>query len=436
MRVLQVIHGYPPRYNAGSEVYTQMLSQALVKAGHQVEIFTREEDSTRPDYEMRLDHDSVDERIKTHLINMPNTRDRFSNPAVDHKFDSVVDEYGPDVIHIEHLNHLSTSIIKVASDRNLPLVYTLHDYWLMCPRGQFVQTNLGGAAWKLCDGQEDQKCAQSCYSRYFAGLPDTEESDVAYWTAWVRSRMSHVHEMTRYVDFFVAPSEYLEKRFIDEFGLPANKVTYLDYGFDLKRLSGRRRKREDGFVFGYIGTHLIPKGINVLVEAFGQVKGNTKLRVWGRDNSVVTPFLRSLASSLPYGRSESIEWLGEYRNDNIVDQVFNQVDAIVVPSIWVENSPLVIHEAQQVGVPVITSNLGGMAEYISDGVNGLLFDPRNSADLAAKMQRFVDDPALASSLGRRGYLKSQRGQIPDIERHCRQMVSVYELALKRRLSSA
>ena len=104
-----------------------------------------------------------------------------------------------------------------------------------------------------------------------------------------------------------------------------------------------------------------------------------------------------------------VEWVPEYRNQEIVRDVFNRVDAIVVPSVWVENSPLVIHEAQQARVPVITADAGGMAEYVHHEVNGLLFAHRSMADLAVQMQRFVDNPDLAKRLAARGYLYSGSG---------------------------
>jgi len=111
------------------------------------------------------------------------------------------------------------------------------------------------------------------------------------------------------------------------------------------------------------------------------------------------------------------------------------VDAIVVPSIWVENSPLVIHEAQQARVPVITADAGGMAEYVHHEVNGLLFAHRDPRALAEQMQRLGDDPMLARRLGARGYLGSVSGDIPDIGAHVREIESLYTRALTRRDSA-
>lgn len=430
MKILQVIHGYPMRFNAGSEVYTQALAQALADR-HVVRVFTRQEDPYRPDFAMADEIDPDDRRVRLHVINQPHNRDRYRFEGVDTRFAEVLDEFRPDLVHVGHLNHVSTSLVDVAARRSVPIVFTLHDYWLMCPRGQFMQTHASqaGDIFPLCDGQEDRKCAVRCYARSFGGGPEHIESDIAYWTNWVRERMAHVRQMADHVALFVAPSRYLLARFRDEFGIPPEKLVYLDYGFDLARFRGRRRTVEKGFVFGYIGTHRPAKGIHLLVEAFGRLRGDARLRVWGRPNGEFTASLRARAADLPAGAGARIEWLPEYENRAIVREVFDRADAIVVPSIWPENSPLVIHEALQAGVPVVTADFGGMREYVNHEVNGLLFRHRDAQDLAVQMQRLVDDPALAERLGRRSYLQSEDGSIPDMREHANAMEALYERAI-------
>ena len=105
--------------------------------------------------------------------------------------------------------------------------------------------------------------------------------------------------------------------------------------------------------------------------------------------------------------------------------VFNRCDAIVVPSIWAENSPLVIHEALQARVPVITADYGGMAEYVHHGENGLLFSHRDPSLLSRQMQRLADDPAFARKLGSRGYLQSNDGNVPDMAEHSLAVERIY-----------
>jgi glycosyltransferase involved in cell wall biosynthesis len=431
MRILQVIHGYPPRYNAGSEIYTQSIAQGLARRGHRVTILTREEDPLRPDYEVRTERDPDVPEILLSIVNMPRSRDRFRHAELDRIFASLLQESKPDVVHIGHLNHLSTGVVEEAHRAGVPIVFTLHDFWLMCPRGQFIQYGVEKSEpWALCDGQNDLKCATKCYaSRYESGLPGREGEDIDYWRTWVGLRMTETRQVANFVSLFIAPSRMLQGRFQDEFAIPAEKLVYLDYGFDLSRFSPRRRKVEDDFVFGYIGTHKPGKGVHLLVDAAASLSGRYRVRIWGQPTSDITPALKARVRHLPNEICERIEWMGEYATDKIVQDVFDWVDAIVVPSIWLENSPLVIHEAQQVRVPVIASNLGGMAEYVKHEVNGLVFTPRDAGSLAAAMQRMIDNPGLARKLGSKGYLFNPTGGIPGLEEHISSLLQVYENAV-------
>ena len=433
MRILHVIHGYPMRYNAGSEVYTQGLAQASAER-HEVHVFTRQENACLPDYAVQKDSDPSEPGITLHIINMARARDGYRHQAVDDAFADVLQDVDPDVVHIGHLNHLSTSLVLAPRNHGVPVVFTLHDYWLMCPRGQFIQMYPENPSdpWAVCDGQDDRKCAERCYSRYFSGDALEYELDADYWTRWVGRRMANVLEVCDAVDVFIAPAMYLLRRFRDEFGLPEEKLVYLEYGFHLDRMAGRQRTLGEPFTFGYIGTHIPAKGVDHLIQAFGQLSGESKLGIWGRDRGVETQGLKTLSHNLPGTAGERIEWMGEYRNENIVPDVFNRCDAIVVPSIWAENSPLVIHEAQQARVPVINADYGGMAEYVHHELNGLLFTHRDPESLARQMQRMADDPELASRLGSRGYLQSADGSVPDMRDHALAVEQIYERLVRER----
>ncbi|MFW0082708.1 MAG: glycosyltransferase, partial [Coxiella endosymbiont of Haemaphysalis qinghaiensis] len=238
-------------------------------------------------------------------------------------------------------------------------------------------------------------------------------------------RMTHIRRVARKIQCFIAPSYYLYNRYLQNFSLSANKLIYLDYGFDLQQLTNRQRIPNEPFTFGYIGTHIPAKGIQHLIQAFAQVKENCQLRIWGRFRLQNTDGLKAIVTKLPLETQSRIIWLPEYNNKKLVETVCNHVDCIVVPSIWVENSPLVIHEALQVHIPVVTADVGGMAEYVHHKVNGLLFQHRNVHALSKQMQRLVDNPAWSKKLGSRGYLQSEDGNIPNLASHIAAIEKIY-----------
>ena len=126
--------------------------------------------------------------------------------------------------------------------------------------------------------------------------------------------------------------------------------------------------------------------------------------------------------------------MGGYSNTNIVSDVFDHIDAIVVPSIWEENSPLVIHEALEAQVAVITADHGGMREYIHHNINGLLFEHRSPKKLAEQMNTLIKDPSLLSRIQSKGYIQSADGHIPSIEEHTERMILLYQQILNNRMT--
>lgn len=427
MHILKIIHGYPPNYNAGSEVYSQSIVDQLKKT-NKITVFTREENEYIPDFNFRKEtKDGVD----FVFVNMPRGKDGYNHSLINNRFAELIREIKPDVAHIGHLNHLSTGIIDELNKQVIPILFTLHDFWLMCPRGQFLQRNFDGKnLYKICNQQDDAKCAESCYKMYQSGIDS--EKDSKHWEEWVNQRMIITKEIINKVDLFHAPSKYLMSRFIDDFSVPKEKIFYLDYGFPTHYLKPETHSKSETFTFGYIGTHIAAKGINLLIEAFKGIKGKAKLKIFGREIGQSTKALKILASECP----NAVEFCGEYINHNLAKDVFSNVHAIVVPSIWGENSPLVIHEAQSCHIPVITANFGGMKEYVQHNVNGLLFDHRDIDSLREKLQYAVNHPEKLKLLGKKGYLYAENGEIPNIIEHCRGLRRKYNYLAELRYAEA
>ena len=317
--------------------------------------------------------------------------------------------------------------------------------------GQFLTVGVtSGEPWEQCNRQVNEKCASKCYaSRFASGIyPDTdlggEEEELKYWTKWIADRMQRVKNLSSdSIDAFIAPSKTLRNRFISDFNIDSSKIHLLPYGFDRQRLSGRSRldsSIDQPFVFAYIGRHLASKGLHLLVEAASillqqnpSLATKFKVLIFGRPDISTRSALQRMIDDrrLNETATQTIEWCPEYANENIVASVFNVVDCIIVPSIWDENSPLVIHEAQQCKVPVITSAQGGMGELVRNGVNGLTFKHRDAQSLADAMEKAIYQPERLKDLGRRGYLYSPDGQVPSIDNHLSELQELYLSLLGR-----
>jgi glycosyltransferase involved in cell wall biosynthesis len=143
MRILQVAHSLPFLNQAGTEIYTYELSRELSKK-HELHIFTRGCDEKQKEYEITEKNING---IKVFLINntfryCDSFEMYYQNESIDARFEALLDRVKPNVIHVQHLIFLSTGIIKKIKQRGIPIVFTVHDYWLMCPRWHLLKKNL------------------------------------------------------------------------------------------------------------------------------------------------------------------------------------------------------------------------------------------------------------------------------------------------------
>ena len=208
-------------------------------------------------------------------------------------------------------------------------------------------------------------------------------------------RESYIKRFMEEVDHFVAPSVFLRSRYVD-WGLPAAKVSVIDNVIDPGALEEPRRSGlETGlFRIGFFGQISYLKGINVLLEAARLMRPkrtrDVAIEIYGdyrgQPPEIQAEFLAELEKA---GRN--VRYVGPYDQEQ-VDRLMRAVDAVVVPSIWWENSPVVIQEAFRNRRPVICSDIGGMAEKVRDGIDGFHFPVGNALALARLIERLAAEP--------------------------------------------
>ena len=379
MRILIIIHGYPPCYMAGSEVYTYNLARELAKS-NEVFVFCRFEDKTVPLYHY---DDTPDDGVNIRYINNYEPQnatfyDKYLNPKIDDMFRDFVREIRPDVVHIGHLSHLSTQIPIIAKrEFGLPVLFTIHDFWMFCHRGQLINPK----NWDICPLPNVAQCTDCARLHY--NNPAFEERLIA-------ERNAHISNVMDCIDVLFAPSHTLEN-FYTDMGIKKEKMFYSKYGFNVSAIKKHSKNHRSEIVFGFTGRIIHTKGVHILCEAFSKVKGNARLVIWGDANSEYGKDLMAEYSG------KNIDFKGRYHN-NELQQVLDSFDVLVCPSIWLENAPLVIQEAQCAELPVLVSDRGGMAELVHDGIDGYTFKLGDAEDLCLKMQKIVDNPEILSSL--------------------------------------
>jgi len=425
VRVLQVIHDYLPLHAAGSEIYTAQLCAALLEAGHDVAVFTCEERRDLDQYtltERTFEDVPVFEAIYNRIYH--DLSEQWDDPAMGEVFGGVLDRFAPDLVHIQGLQFVGgVSALRAATARGIRVVMTLHEYWWLCPRAGLMYDLKGQA----CEVAEPAKCS-ACVDIYpidrerwsDAACHDSfgELGDRRWFARALEERVADMNAARELVHKFIAPSRFLGQRFVSA-GFPAEQVIVSDYGFPapapVERGPAGRPLR-----VGTVGTLSDYKGVEVAAKAIaatglppdrlvGSIHGHLD---WFPD---VAERLRELASATP-----ALHLAGPFAPADR-DAVFAELDVLIVPSLWWENSPLTIHEAFQRRVPVLTSDLGGMAELVAHG-GGLTFPPGDHAALAAQLVQLVDDPARVDAL---------RATIPPVKSIAEDVALLERLAEKR-----
>ena len=424
MRVLLAVHAFPPRSNAGTEVYTLRLGQALRALGHEVQVLAAVHDLADSDGRVRRRDQGglpVAEVVSNHEGGTVEAT--YASPRVGAAAASVVDAFAPDCLHVHHLLNLGAGIVDHARRRGARVVMTLHDHWLGCFRdGLRMRADL-----TVCETVDHAVCA-ACVAdspylapaaqRGLAGVaraaglgrhlhrlhdvaPRTTERAMRVLRAVspaprgladaLDRRAARLRAAAGAMDALVAPTRFVAERAL-EWGAPTGRVTVRALGAipgpTRARPAGARRR------IGYVGVLAPHKGVHVLVDAFRRV-ADPGLTLDLHGSTTVAPAyveaLRQAAAGDP-----RIRFRGPFAEGGQA-AVFDGLDLVVLPSIWWENSPLVVLEALAGGVPVVASDIGGIPEVVPEGA-GLLVPPRDAAALADRLAAVASGRALAGAL--------------------------------------
>jgi glycosyltransferase involved in cell wall biosynthesis len=447
MRICQVVHGFPPVERTGVENYTLALCRALARAGHRVEVFVPRRAPELADLALRREErDGFAINWLTHNHAPASAREALLVPDLEGAFAAFLERERPEVVHFQHLIKLGIGLVSVARARGLPTIYTAHDYYPICHRYTLLRPDLSrcdargdAAACGRCDlaaahvnaqpgigdyhaGVFESQLAPAAWAKLqdvLAGRPVAEEPTAEAYRAATEQREELEHlraEAYRAFDLVLAPSRHLIGE-LERGGFERARVQHAPLGFDNQDLAHIPRVRaEPGRAprFAFVGGLAKHKGVHVLLDAFALIKGGAELSVWGGSSDrAYVELVRRRCGEV------GAQWRGPFERADL-PAILAEVDALVVPSIWLENYPLVIHEAFSAGRPVLASRLGAIPESVLDGVNGLLFAPGDAEDLARVLARCAEEPGLLARLAR------GIGPVKSMEQEARELAGRYE----------
>lgn len=421
MKVLLATHFFPPGHPGGTEAYTFGLARTLRRLGHQPFVICAEEWGTGDNWQPRHEdgeHDGIP--VRRLYWNWQLAPDPFvnlyDNPETERHFEEYVRQLRPDVVHITSCYALGAGIVRASRRAGAPTFLTLTDFWFLCPRH-----TLRRGDGSLCPGPESAVICSRCmasdakvYRTLSAVIPAETVArgllELAHWPRVARirglrgyvgdaeSRLAFLRGVFAEVDLAIAPSQFLLDMFVRH-GFPADKLRLSRYGIETGWLRNLRpRQATTSIRIGYIGQVEPIKGVDLLVRAFQSIAGevSAELTIHGdlAKNPVFGEQLIWIAAGNP-----AIKFVGGFERSQLAD-VLSNLDVVVVPSVWYENSPVVIAEAFAAQKPVIATNLSGMSELVRHEVNGLLFERGDVDDLARAIRRIVEDVALRQRLRR------------------------------------
>jgi glycosyltransferase involved in cell wall biosynthesis len=390
-RVLIISHGHPKQSIGGGEKVAYSLFQEIQTHANWGPLFVAAYQDSQPIHlGVPFANYSTDGKEILYYSGEQNffLFSKTDKKAIWNDFRQLLERFQPHIVHFHHYIHLSIELIREIRNysQEVGIILTLHEYLPICyHNGQMVKH----PSLALCYEAKPLDCSK-CF-------PHISPADF-------KLRELYIKSFFKLVDLFISPSKFLIERYVD-WGLPPEKMVYIENGQAAIQSAPARFLEEGGTrnqlaFFGQINPY---KGLSVLLEALMLIPEHKEVdlvvHIHGgnlerQPEAFQTHFNQLLGESKV---KRLIKFHGPYLAEDLPN-LMAQVDWVIVPSIWWENSPLVIQEAFVHRRPVICSNIGGMAEKVQHRQTGLHFQVGSPRSLVTCLLEAARNNALWEQL--------------------------------------
>lgn len=401
MKVVLLNTLYHPHRVGGAERSVQLLAEGLLKQGREVVVVTLCKPGASPNQE-------IINGVRVYRLPLQNSywpfeyghskpnilrralwhyRDRY-NQVMGQGVKEILKREKPILLHTHNITGFSVAVWDVAKSLDIPIIHTIRDYSLLCPRGMY---------------RRGRNCVKPCK------------------ICWAYSKIKQ--KASALVDIAVGVSRFTLERHLTYGFFPnaTRAVVHNPVPLPLEELIRNRDNRRAELRFGYLGGLAPHKGVEDLLNALRKLKdeGFIKLLIAGRGVKKYEEALRKLTENLP------VTFLGFVPPETL----FNQIDVLVVPSRWHEPFGRVVLEAFSFGVPVIASDHGGIPEVVEKGITGWLYDPDDPESLKQALMNVFQK---WDQLQEMRYQARRKAETFSIDVHIRQYVNLYDKVAKEK----
>lgn len=318
-----------------------------------------------------------------------------------------IKEVKPDLIYTIHfINKLSPSVIDAAKECGIPIVSRLSDYFLLCPRFDFLK---------------NQKICEECLTCGYKSCIKNKCVKNSTFASLVRVISMKIHSLIKIydkVDMFITPSNFLKNKLIEN-GYDKNKIKCIPT-FTTSDYNQKQKIGNYGLYFGRISEE---KGVETVIKAY-ELLPNKELVIMGDDT---TDEAIKLKEYIKTKKINNIKFIG-FKSGNELEKVINDSRYVLIPSIWFDNLPNTALESFAHYKPVIASNIGSLPELVEDGVNGFLFEAGNYKELSKKIIK-IDYDDLINKMGKNAHEKLKKDFSQ--QKHYEELLNIFNTIIKK-----